>query len=587
MLEGSATEQYALLWDYADEIKRSNPGSTVILGTEQEGGQNIFDRFYVCLQALKLNYLNDCRPVICVDGCHLKGAYGGVLLSAVSIDPNNNFFPICYAVVMKENKDTWDWFLTLLKMDLRIEECGPMTFMLDKQKGLVGALQEFFPNAEHRFCVRHLHSNFKNYGFRGEAFKNILWKAARATTVNEFTRRMQEMKELDEGAFAWFNDKNPKEWSRSYFSCYPRYDILLNNACESFNSNILEARDKPILSMLEWIMEYLMQRFQQNRDRAKKRWKKALCPKIQKIIDRNIEKLGDCIPIKLDDKHYQVSCFDGTQYSVDLENATCGCRKWDLSGIPCKHAISAIFCQGENIENYTHQCYRVEKYLQVYEHAILPINGRKEWKKSDFVPPVPPNLVKKVGRPKKTRKLEPDEPVQKKKKRKPAPIFKEGSNKIKRQQTTVKCGKCGVQGHNARTCKEPVTMLLLMLLARNEPVAKAPNEAVAESENISQKLKVVQGYIPSTSTFKLPPKATATTPRMFEQFKQCQKGVKIREPAPFVDGERQIQEQTSSGSTPSTVKGGKRFVTLSNLSEAVNEGKQKKDKNNYKGKKKM
>ncbi|KAL0345264.1 UNVERIFIED_CONTAM: hypothetical protein Sradi_4357700 [Sesamum radiatum] len=108
MLEGSAIEQYALLWDYANEIKRSNPGSTVILGTEQEGGQNMFDRFYVCLQALKLNYLNGCRPVICVDGCHLNGAYGGVLLSVVSIDPNNNFFPICYAVVMKENKDTWD-----------------------------------------------------------------------------------------------------------------------------------------------------------------------------------------------------------------------------------------------------------------------------------------------------------------------------------------------------------------------------------------------------------------------------------------------------------------------------------------------
>ncbi|KAK4400731.1 hypothetical protein Sango_1179200 [Sesamum angolense] len=258
MLEGSASEQYALLWDYTDEIKRSNPGSIVILGTEQEGEQNMFNRFYV-------------------DGCHSKGAYGGVLLSTVSIDPNNNFFPICYAVVMKENKDTWDWFLTLLKMDLNVEECGPITFMSDKQKGLVGALQELFRNAEHRFCVRHLHSNVKNYGFRGLTLKNILWKAARATTVNEFTRRMQEMKDLDEGAFAWFNDKNHKEWSRSHFSCYPRCDILLNNACESFNSNILEARDKPILSMLEWIMEYLMQRLQQNRDRAKKkRWKKVL-----------------------------------------------------------------------------------------------------------------------------------------------------------------------------------------------------------------------------------------------------------------------------------------------------------------------
>ncbi|KAL0304666.1 UNVERIFIED_CONTAM: hypothetical protein Scaly_2562500 [Sesamum calycinum] len=194
---------------------------------------------------------------------------------------------------------------------------------------------------------------------------------------------------------------------------------------------------------------------------------------------------------------------------------------------------------------------RVEKYLKVYEHPILPINGRKEWKKLDFVPLVPPNPVKKVGRPRKTRRLEPDEPVQKKKKkRKPAPIFKEGSNKIKRQQTTVKCGKCGVQGHNARTCQWPVidvvTDAASQVMGRNEPVAEAPNEAVAESETIPQKLKVRRkgkepvhkgvdlvmhrrtrnGYIPPTSAFKLPPKATATAPTMFEQFKQFKRGLR-------------------------------------------------------------
>ncbi|KAL0375554.1 UNVERIFIED_CONTAM: hypothetical protein Scaly_0673000 [Sesamum calycinum] len=103
-LQGDLSAQYALLWDYADEVKRSNPGSTVILGTNQ----NLFDRFYVCLHALRMNFLAGCRPVICVDGCHLKGPHGGVLLAAVGIDPNNNFFPICYAVVMRENREIWN-----------------------------------------------------------------------------------------------------------------------------------------------------------------------------------------------------------------------------------------------------------------------------------------------------------------------------------------------------------------------------------------------------------------------------------------------------------------------------------------------
>ncbi|KAL2248180.1 UNVERIFIED_CONTAM: hypothetical protein Sindi_2670300, partial [Sesamum indicum] len=168
----------------------------------------------------------------------------------------------------------------------------------------------------------------------------------------------------------------------------------------------------------------------------------------------------------------------------------------------------------------------------------------KEWKKSDFVLPLPPNPVKTVGKPRKTGRLEPDEPVQKKKKRKPALIFKEGSNKIKRQQTTVKCGKCGVQGRNVKTCKEPVTDAASQVMGRNGPVQECPNEPVAEVANIPQKLK---GYIPPTSAFKLPPKATTTAPTMFEQFKQCQKGVKIRQPASFVDDERKTQEQASLG----------------------------------------
>ncbi|KAL0433472.1 UNVERIFIED_CONTAM: hypothetical protein Slati_2681500 [Sesamum latifolium] len=396
----------------------------------------------------------------------------------------------------------------------------------------------------------------------------------------------------------------------SHFSCYPRCDILLNNACESFNSNINEARDKLILSLLEWIMEYLMQRLQQNRDRAKKRWKRVLCPKIQKIIDRNIEKLRDCIPIKSNDKHYQISCFDASQYSVNLENAACGCRKWDLSGIPCKHAVSAIFCQGEDIEKYTHQCYRVEAYSMAYQHAIMPINGRSEWKKSDLIPPTPPNPVKKVGRPKKTRRMEPDEPVTKKKKKKPGPIIKEGAKKVKRQQTSVKCGKCGIQGHNARGCtsnateKEHVADAASQVRHGNEPVIDersevnlpppAPqklnvrrkgNEPMLEEPQAVMHRRTRSGCIPlpPTPAFKNLLKPTRTAPTMFEQFKQCQKGVKIREPTPFVKGERTSQEQWSSGSTPSIVKGGKKFITMSNLSQAISQVQQKKEKIMEKG----
>ncbi|KAL0422417.1 UNVERIFIED_CONTAM: hypothetical protein Slati_3264600 [Sesamum latifolium] len=161
-----------------------------------------------------------------------------------------------------------EWFLTVLKQDLNIVRDNEFTFIGDKQKGLIHAFHTVFPNSAHRSCVRHLHNNFKNAGFRGLAFKNALWRAARASTPGEFNMRMDEMKQLDSVAFDWFYDKPPHEWSKSHFTEVPKCDMLLNNVCESFNANILDARDKPILTMLEWLREYLMKRLQENRDKA-------------------------------------------------------------------------------------------------------------------------------------------------------------------------------------------------------------------------------------------------------------------------------------------------------------------------------
>jgi hypothetical protein len=37
-------------------------------------------------------------------------------------------------------------------------------------------------------------------------------------------------------------------------------DVLLNNMCEVLNSKLLDGRDKPIITMLEFVREYLMRR---------------------------------------------------------------------------------------------------------------------------------------------------------------------------------------------------------------------------------------------------------------------------------------------------------------------------------------
>ncbi|KAL0461237.1 UNVERIFIED_CONTAM: hypothetical protein Slati_0011300 [Sesamum latifolium] len=148
-----------------------------------------------------------------------EGPQGGHLLTVVGVDPNNAMYPIAYAIVENENKDSWVRFLSLLQSDLEIDEEYAWSFMSDKQKGLIPFFESLFPNAENRFYVRHLHSNIKRDGFTGQSLKNALWAAARATRIEEFKAKMEQLKELDEKAYnVLAGTKASKQWSRHTIS---------------------------------------------------------------------------------------------------------------------------------------------------------------------------------------------------------------------------------------------------------------------------------------------------------------------------------------------------------------------------------
>ncbi|GKC65770.1 hypothetical protein Tco_1098368 [Tanacetum coccineum] len=84
--------------------------------------------------------------------------------------------------------------------------------------GLLPALQDLFPAAEHRYCVRHIHDNM-NLIYKGGNYEELLWKCATATTVVAFERAMDE-----------------------------------------FKGRLLEARDSHVITALEYVREYFMKK---------------------------------------------------------------------------------------------------------------------------------------------------------------------------------------------------------------------------------------------------------------------------------------------------------------------------------------
>ena len=182
LIQGSIKDQYSKLWEYCAEVRRMNPGSSIILKCSSEAGDTNpkFMRLYICLHALKKGWKEGCRRIIGLDGCFIKGYHTGKLLTAVGVDPNNQMYPIAYALVESECRDSWEWFLELLGKDLEINNSYAIVWITDKQKGLIDAIAQLFPNSEHRFCVRHMYNNFKSE-HKGLLFKQILWAAVKCT----------------------------------------------------------------------------------------------------------------------------------------------------------------------------------------------------------------------------------------------------------------------------------------------------------------------------------------------------------------------------------------------------------------------
>ncbi|KAJ4725750.1 Mutator-like transposase [Melia azedarach] len=211
---GDHKTAYAEIYKYANAVRKYNEQSiTFVLSSIPSGSKGpTFESFFLSFGAQIEGFIAGCRPYIGLDGCHLRGAYGGVLLTVVALDSNSMIFPLAVAIVDSENFNSWSWFLRILYESVGSKDNRKITFMTDRQKGLIPALEQTWSNANTRYCARHIYANFKQQ-WSGIGLKRLFWKASKIATEKHFKLTMEEIKQVKnvgEAAYAWLSKIHPR-----------------------------------------------------------------------------------------------------------------------------------------------------------------------------------------------------------------------------------------------------------------------------------------------------------------------------------------------------------------------------------------
>lgn len=214
--------------------------------------------------------------------------------------------------------------------------------------------------------------------------------------------------------------------------------------------------------MIERIKNQMMHRIY-TKQKESEEWPNDICPKIKKKVDRNSEFANTCYVLPAGMGVFQVTDRD-KQCIVDIRLKCCDCRRWQLTGISCSHAISCLRYERIKPEEMVSFCYTIQAYKQAYGFNIMPVRDKVHWEKTNGVEVKPPLYEKKVGRPKKTRRKQPQE--------------LEGGTKISKHGVQIHCRYCRGEDHNIRGCKKRKTELngdkLPVRRARTSPHGKEP-----------------------------------------------------------------------------------------------------------------
>lgn len=164
-----------------------------------------------------------------------------------------------------------------------------ISFISDRNKGLLKSVPKVFPNCFYFYCLQHLKNNLRDH------LSGSFSKPVRDNLVNMFRNCAYEsnqfkfhqklyllLKEGSDPIRKFLQTLKRENWTSSYFEGQ-KYGEMYSNVAESFNSWIREGRHLPIMELVDYIRGQIMKMMADRREIAN-RWNGCLCPEIDNRI---------------------------------------------------------------------------------------------------------------------------------------------------------------------------------------------------------------------------------------------------------------------------------------------------------------
>ncbi|KAK0573057.1 hypothetical protein LWI29_002395 [Acer saccharum] len=225
---GTHEESFQLLPSFAYVLEQQNPGTITDLQCADDGK---FLYFFMSLGSSIRGFRRCMRPVIAVDGTHLKGRFGGTMFVATTQDGNEQVYPIAFGYGDLENNLSWEWFLECLRGVLG--HIDDLVFISDRHASIEVGISKVFPYATHTICCWHFGENMKKR-FHRKDVADIMDNAARSYRQIQYDRHMEELRKLHKGAYDYAIDAGPHKWSRIHCPQRRERNVDFTSLCADY-----------------------------------------------------------------------------------------------------------------------------------------------------------------------------------------------------------------------------------------------------------------------------------------------------------------------------------------------------------------